>query len=412
MPMIRCDSDLQHFYNPEKHDSCPYCNEHGNVSGNVIPVPENKLIQGRYEIINEIGKGAFSKVFFSNDRALNRKVALKCFHQIKDPPTIARIQREATVWSKIKHSNIVNLYDILNHEGNLYLILEYVEGNNLDSIIEKQQLLEVKVAVKYAIDIFHILDYLHSKSIIHRDIKPSNLIINQDNCVVLTDFTTGKAISQSQTITGAGVQIGTPSYMSPEQGKSEKSTPLSDIYSAGVVFYEMLTGELPFDASSVYELVTKINNEVAPLVTNIRPTVSPSIAEFISRLLSRNPSDRPSANEAFKIIEKIYETTNWLEIEEDDKIHFEKIVTSKRLDIIKTEKDEKKKDDLIDLDNTIIGTKESAKPTGFFANDLSRFEEFSKSVDFFRSHMDKDYSSLLNQAKLSFWLWLGCVSIQ
>jgi len=375
---------------------CPICNKQD------VPI-----IHDRYNIIQILGEGAFSIVYKAYDNALERHVALKKFRKIYDQPVLARIQREATIWSRIKHPNIVSLFDVFYAQKTLYIVLEYVDGQSLNNLIEDQYIGKIDKLISYAIDILEAISYLHTNDIIHRDIKPSNIIIEKNkSSAILTDFNTGRDIGKkrSRTLTGSGSQIGTLFYMAPEQSTSKDVDYLSDIYSAGVLFYEMLTGDLPYFGESDYEIISKKINEKPPSILDIRHSIPKPIAELIEKMLSVDKSERPSANESIDILKNILMNTNWKKIIEEDKI-FEKkpnLLIRKHNDVDQLNLIRRK---------TIIENIPDAKPTGFFASDIKRFEELNTTVSFYRSHMDDDYTGLLYQATVSFWLWLLCVFI-
>jgi serine/threonine protein kinase len=381
---------------PPEADTSRHLGESTGKTPTPPPLPRN--IANRYQLLEELGRGAVTKIFLAKDLALGRDVALKRFENVSDKPLLARIQREANIFGKLNHPNIVHLYDVFIESRDLYLVLEFVRGDNLASKIRSGTLVMPDI-LHFTIAIFEALSYLHSLNIIHRDIKPSNLLVrSSDNHLVLTDFTTGKEVLEDAPEDEGITQgfIGTPRYASPEQLEEAKPTPATDIYSAGTVLYEMLTGE-PLRKS--YAAARKgVSPEIIDHVRNLRPATPVALLTLLKSTLSVDPALRPEAAKALDIVKNIVSKTD--------------LGTLRKLDKgIPAQEPSAAPSTWIDETATMMYTSSAAKPSGYFANESFRVEAYEKSVAFFRSHLDEDYKSLLNQARLAFGLWIGSSGI-
>ncbi len=212
---------------------------------------------GKYEIIEELGQGGFATVYRARDPTLGRDVALKVLDPflMRDPVLVERFRREARAAARLRHPNIVTLYEIGQEEGALFIAMELLPGPSLKEIIAEEAPLPVDRAVALLRPLAEALDYAHAQGTIHRDIKPSNVILDDWGRPRLTDFGLVKAAEESQsvaltmTLSQSGMTLGTPTYMSPEQADPKRAAPVdsrADLYSLAVVAYEMLTGQVPF----------------------------------------------------------------------------------------------------------------------------------------------------------------------
>ena len=219
---------------------------------------EGKVLGNRYEIIEKIGVGGMATVYRAKCHVLKRDVAVKILRDefTTDDEFIKRFNAEAQAAASLTHPNIVSVYDV-GHEGNLYyIVMELVKGKTLKEIIVEEGALPWKWAVDLGIQIARGLEVAHRNNIIHRDIKPHNIIITEDGTAKVTDFGIAKAVSNS-TITAFGATTGSVHYFSPEHAKGARTDQKSDLYSLGVVMYEMVTGRVPFDADTPVSVALK-----------------------------------------------------------------------------------------------------------------------------------------------------------
>lgn len=265
----------------------------------------NKTI-GNYKIISELGQGGMGVVYKAYDMHLKRYAALKILRPelIRDERFLTRFRREAQNQAQLSHPNIVPVYGMMEKPQASGIIMEYVEGKTLDDIIKEDLRLHYRDALFIIKQVLLGIEYAHSKGLIHRDIKPSNIILNRDAQVKIMDFGISK-LSDQKDLTGTGKNVGTLFYMSPEQIHNEEPTPQSDIYSVGIMFYEMLAGTTPFNYGSDYEIIDGHLKKDPPPLKNYAPESPGWIEELIYRAISKKPQDRfESARAFFDEIEK------------------------------------------------------------------------------------------------------------
>ena len=263
------------------------------------PGPQNPRKLGRYEIVDQLGKGAMGLVFLARDPIIGRQLALKTFHvgfSAKDAELEQfrqRFVREAQSAGILSHPNIVTIHDVLV-EGNddFFIAMEYVEGTDLKQLMQKQGRFEVRHAVDIASQVADGLDYAHSEGVVHRDIKPANVILTPKGQAKITDFGIARMDAASLNLTVEGQLLGTPNYMSPEQIQAKEVDHRADIFSLGVVLYEMLTGRKPFKGENLTQVSHKIAYEKHPDPREFRPEVPPRLVEVLDRALSKKPDDR------------------------------------------------------------------------------------------------------------------------
>ena len=252
---------------------------------------------GRYIIEREIGRGGMAVVYQAHDPHLDRSVAIKLIRkgaftgdQLETLPE--RFRREARALAKLDHPNIVKVLDYGEFEGSTYLVMEYLEGITLKEV---KKPLRVEMAVRLIRPIAEALEYVHDHGILHRDVKPSNIMITATKKVMLTDFGIAKWLedrSDQFTLTGAGIGIGTPEYMAPEQGLGKKIDAWADMYALTVVFYELITGRKPFSGETPLEVLTKQVSDPIPDPRTIIPELNESVKKFLDRAMAKKPEDR------------------------------------------------------------------------------------------------------------------------
>ena len=267
---------------------------------------------GDYEVESFLGKGSIGKVYLARHRRIGRRVALKTVHleqKFEDDEDqtefYKRLQREAELCGSMQHPNVVTLYDV-GYDGDLvsYFVTEYVDGETLLARLRRTRPLPLDEALSVAADILRGLAYAHSKGIIHRDIKPANILLTADGHAKIADFGVARPLHSSLTV--ARSLVGTPNYMSPEQVKTTPVSTRSDLFSAGVVMYEMLTGVKPFAAPELSGILYNVVNLVPPRVTETNPSVPDAIARIVAKLLEKNPQERyATADEALAELEGV-----------------------------------------------------------------------------------------------------------
>lgn len=267
---------------------------------------EQTVLNDRYKIQQKIGEGGMATVYMGHDVRLNRRVAIKILHSryIDDEEFVARFQHEAQAAANLNHINVVRVYDVGQDGPIHYIVMEYVDGTNLKTIINRDAPLKVGEAVTMAEAIAHGLEAAHRVGLVHRDIKPQNIMVASDGTIRIADFGIAKS-HLSQTLTQSGI-IGTADYISPEQAQGKGATPRSDIYSLGVTLYEMLTGRLPFVGDGPLAVAMQ-HVSAAPLpLRQINPLVPPHIEALVLQSLSKDPLRRPEGAQAFAELLRSY----------------------------------------------------------------------------------------------------------
>lgn len=256
----------------------------------------NQIISNRYQIIEQIGIGGMANVYCANDTKLDRKVTFKVLkEEFVDEEFIKRFNKEAMAAAKISHLNIANVFDVGN-DGNIhYIVMEYIDGYTLKDIIKIKAPFSNEEVLGISIQIANALSVAHNSGIVHRDIKPENILITKDGNAKVTDFGIARATS-SNTITADA--MGSVHYFSPEQARGGFTDFKSDIYSLGIVMYEMLTGRLPFDGEGVVQLAMKHINDPLPNIREINPNASESLEKIILKATQKNADNRYNSTEA------------------------------------------------------------------------------------------------------------------
>ncbi len=252
---------------------------------------------GKYRIVARLGRGGMAEVYKAYQPGLDRYVGIKVLHAhlVDDKDFIGRFEREALAVGKLRHPNIVQALDF-DREGDMYFMaMEFIDGPTLKDELKARRVENNPFTLKEISRIFTALcsaiDYAHSRSMVHRDLKPANVMINQEGQVVLTDFGIARIIGATQ-YTQTGALSGTPAYMSPEQGQGERGDERSDIYSLGVMLYEMITGVVPYDGDTPFAVIMKHISEPLPLPTRLNPNIPESIERVILKAMSKSPEDR------------------------------------------------------------------------------------------------------------------------
>jgi len=252
---------------------------------------------GRYRIVARLGRGGMAEVYKAYQPGLDRYVGIKVLHShlVDDADFIGRFEREALAIAKLRHSNIVQALDF-DREGDLYfMVMEYIDGPTLKEELKVRRAANKPFSMDEVARIFTALssaiDYAHSRGMVHRDIKPANVMINQEGQIVLTDFGIAKIVGATQ-FTQTGALAGTPAYMSPEQGQGERGDERSDIYSMGIMLYEMVTGAVPYDADTPFAVIMQHISEPLPLPTKINPNIPEAVERVLLKAMSKNPDDR------------------------------------------------------------------------------------------------------------------------
>jgi eukaryotic-like serine/threonine-protein kinase len=251
------------------------------------------LIRGRYRIEQKIGSGGMSSVYQAFDPTLERWVAIKLMHRdiSSDPDQLERFRREARAVAQLNHPHVVTVIDAGEDEGAPFIVFEYVEGETLKDRIKRQGRLPVSEAVAYAIEIGRALECAHQHRLVHRDVKPQNVLIDADGRAKVTDFGIARSL-EAHGLTATGRVLGTTDYVSPEQALGHEVTPQSDIYSLGVVLFEMLTGEPPFRAESQVAVAMKHVREPLPDAQRLRPEISAALAAVVERATAKETAHR------------------------------------------------------------------------------------------------------------------------
>jgi beta-lactam-binding protein with PASTA domain/tRNA A-37 threonylcarbamoyl transferase component Bud32 len=271
----------------------------------------NTLFDGRYRIVRKLGSGGMANVYLAEDEELGRRVAIKILNDryANDELFIERFRREAKSAASLSHPNIVSIYDRGEAEGTYYIAMEVIEGRSLKELIltRGDSGLPVHEAIDYAKQILHALRFAHRNGIIHRDIKPHNILVGAENRLKVTDF--GIARAGPSQMTEVGSIMGTAQYLSPEQARGAAVTAASDLYSVGVVMYEMLTGRVPYTGDSPIEVAMKHVNDAPRLPSELRGNgrdgIPPELDLIVLRALAKDPADRyQSADEFLEDLER------------------------------------------------------------------------------------------------------------
>jgi serine/threonine protein kinase len=274
-----------------------------------------EVIDDRYEVLEVVGAGGMSTVYKAHDQLLERNVALKVLHARfgDDAEYVERFRREARAVAQLSHPNIVTVIDRGEADGHQFIVFEFVDGENLKELVDRTGPLPVQRAVELGSAIAEGLSFAHEHGIIHRDVKPQNVLLNGDGEAKVTDFGIARSLDVDHGVTQTGTVLGTSNYLSPEQATGQQVTPATDVYSLGVVLYELLTGEVPFPGENFVAVAIKHRDEPVPDILARRADVPPRLAAAIERALEKDPANRfPTMRDfASELRRCLSETGSW-----------------------------------------------------------------------------------------------------
>ena len=252
------------------------------------------LLNGRYRLISQQGSGGMAVVYRAVDELLGRNVAVKVLRPslTADPTFIVRFQNEARSIANLSHANIVTVHDVGSDGPTHYMVMELVNGQDLKKIIRSHGALGINRALNLAIGICGGIGYAHQNGIVHADIKPQNILVTRDDVVKITDFGIAQALSDTQPVQRQSVVWGSPHYFAPEQAQGEKPSAASDVYSIGIVLFEMLTGRLPYTGSNQQELALAHIRVPVPLANEFNPNIPESLAQIVQKAMSKERTTR------------------------------------------------------------------------------------------------------------------------
>src|SRR5579884_700673 len=253
-----------------------------------------EIVAERYEVEELVGAGGMSSVYRAHDRLLDRKVALKVMHQHygADPEHVERFRREARSVAALSHPNVVTVIDRGEHGGRQFIVFEYVDGENLKQLIQRRGPAPVATALELAIQIAQALSFAHRHGLVHRDVKPQNVLLNGDGRAKVTDFGIARSLDVQHGVTQTGTVLGTSEYIAPEQAQGRSVDEQTDVYSLGVVLYELLSGSVPFAGENFVAVAMRHINDPPPPLAETRPDVPPRVEAAVLRAMAKDPADR------------------------------------------------------------------------------------------------------------------------
>lgn len=254
---------------------------------------KGQKINNRYEIVKSIGEGGMANVYLANDKILDRKVAVKVLRGdlSSDDRFIRRFQREALSVSNLSHPNIVEVYDVGEEDGQYYIVMEYIEGKTLKQLLKKRESLTLPEVIDIMTQLTDGISHAHESYIIHRDIKPQNIMIEDDGRIKITDFGIAMALNATQ-LTQTNSVMGSVHYLPPEQASGKAATVKSDIYSLGILMYELLTGNVPFKGDNAVEIALKHMKDKIPSIRKQDPSIPQSVENILLKAAAKNPRNR------------------------------------------------------------------------------------------------------------------------
>ncbi|MCY4146355.1 MAG: protein kinase [Chloroflexi bacterium] len=257
-------------------------------------MPGETLLNQRYELVAQQGSGGMSVIYRALDRSLGRIVAIKILRPnlTKDPAFLAKFQQEARSIAKMAHPNVVTVHDVGNDGATYYIVMEMITGSDLKKLIKQRGALPLGRALDYAIQLCAGLGFAHRSQLVHADVKPQNILINREGVVKVTDFGIAQAYTDTMPQTRSKVVWGSPHYFAPEQARGEKPSPAADVYSIGIVLFEMFTGRLPYVGASQRELALAHLKAEIPRAKEINPDLPAELSHVIFKVMSKRPNDR------------------------------------------------------------------------------------------------------------------------
>jgi serine/threonine-protein kinase len=265
----------------------------------VAEVAEGTIVDGRYRIERRLGSGGMADVYCADDSQLGRQIALKMLHRrfARDHEFVERFRREASAAAGLQHPNVVGVFDRGEYDGTYYIAMEYLPGRTLKEVIRDEAPLDQLRAIDYGIQILQAASFAHRRGVIHRDFKPHNVIVGADDRLKVTDFGIARAGASEMTETGS--IMGTAQYLSPEQAQGQRVGAPSDLYSIGVVMFEMLTARVPFTGESAVSIALKHVSEEPPPLRQLRPDLHPRLEQAVGRALLKDPAQRYASADEF-----------------------------------------------------------------------------------------------------------------
>jgi beta-lactam-binding protein with PASTA domain/tRNA A-37 threonylcarbamoyl transferase component Bud32 len=267
-------------------------------------VAPETVVDGRYRVLSRLGSGGMADVYCAEDTHLGRQVALKVLYRrfAQDDEFVERFKREARSAAGLTHPNVVNVYDRGEHDGTYYIAMEYLPGRTLKEVVGQQGPLDQEAVVDIGVQILRAASFAHRRGVIHRDLKPHNVMLDDGGNAKVTDF--GIARAGASEMTEAGSIMGTAQYLSPEQAQGHAATSQSDLYSVGIILYELLTGTLPFEGESAVSIAVQHLNDPPTPIHAIRPDVAPELEAAVMRALEKDPASRwADADEFIRALE-------------------------------------------------------------------------------------------------------------
>jgi serine/threonine-protein kinase len=265
------------------------------------PPQPGDLIADRYELQELVGTGGMSSVFRAHDLQLEREVAIKILHEhyAQDPEYLERFRREARAVARLSHPNIVTVIDRGDDDGRQYIVFEHVDGENLKELVIRSGRLPVRQALELALHIADGLSFAHEHGLVHRDVKPQNVLLSNEGEVKVTDFGIARSLHVEHGVTQTGTVLGTGEYLAPEQASGKTVSPATDVYSLGIVLWELLAGDVPFTGDNFVAVALRHVNEPPPSLRERRPDVSPRLDAAVQRALTKDPARRFPSMAAF-----------------------------------------------------------------------------------------------------------------
>ena len=262
-------------------------------------IAPDTLVDGRYKVLTRLGTGGMADVFCAEDQQLGRKVALKLLHGrfAEDAEFVERFRREASAAAGLQHPNVVGVYDRGQWDGTYYIAMEYLPGRTLKEVIRQDAPLDPVRAIDITVQILKAARFAHRRGIVHRDLKPHNVMVDDEDRVKVTDFGIARAGASDMTETGS--IMGTAQYLSPEQAQGHAVSDTSDLYAVGVILFELLTGQVPFDAESAVSIALKHVSEAPPAPSVFDPSVPPELETIVLWALAKDPAQRPQDADDF-----------------------------------------------------------------------------------------------------------------